>query len=180
MLFIDAMNASIAMGILGIVAVLFDTPLIFPSLGATAYLAFAHPHEHQGQMKNTFFSHLFGAVIGLSMFKIVIVGFSSQHALSVFEIILNENAFSTGVLWLYVLSSALSIGLTQLFMVFTGTEHSPACSTTLIFSLGLFQHIWEVGVLMLGVLLLLVCGAVLNKLAGFAPAFRPLNTKGHP
>ncbi len=177
---IDALNVTVAMGIVGILAVLFNMPLIFPSLGATAYLLFAHTHEHQGQMKNAFFSHLFAAVIGLAMFKIVIVDFGNQHAISALEIILNEKSFSVSILWWYVVSSALSIGFTQLIMVFTGTEHSPAGSTTLIFSLGLFQHIWEVGVLMLGVLLLLICSEILNRLAGFMPVIKSLNNKARP
>jgi len=177
---IDALNVTIAMGIVGILAVIFNMPLIFPSLGATAYLFFAHTHEHQGQMKNAFFSHLFGAIIGLSMFKIIIVDFGNQHAISALELILKEKSFSPDILWWYVVASALSIGLTQLIMVTTGTEHSPAGSTTLIFSLGLFQHLWELGVLMLGVLLLIVCAEVLNRLTGFLPLVKSLNNKAEP
>ncbi len=65
-------------------------------------------------------------------------------------------------------------------MVFTGIGHSPASSTTLIFSLGLFQHIWEAGILMLGVLLLLVCAEILNRLAGYTPVVKSLNNKVYP
>lgn len=67
------------------------------------------------------------------MFKIVIVIFGNQHTASALDIILNKKLFHTGMLWLYVVSSALSVVLTQIIMVFTHTEHSPACSTAFFF-----------------------------------------------
>jgi CBS-domain-containing membrane protein len=169
MLIIDAFNATLAMGILGLLAVLFRAPLIFPSLGATAYLLFAHPQEHQAQVKNSFFGHVIGAFVGWGMFKLIVMNLSGGHATSTLEMLRPEMAMPITTMWLYVAAAALSIGLTLAIMVKTGTEHSPACSTTLIFSLGLFQHLWQAVVLLTGVLLLLLCGRFLNRLAGFAP-----------
>lgn len=167
MLVIDAFNATLAMGILGLLAVLFREPLIFPSLGATAYLLFAHPQEHQAQVKKSFFGHAIGAFVGWGAFKFIVRGLSEQHTSSALEMLQPGGSMPVSTMWLYVAAAAISIGLTLAIMVVTGTEHSPACSTTLIFSLGLFQHLRQIGVLLAGVLLLLLCGQILNRLAGF-------------
>jgi CBS-domain-containing membrane protein len=169
MLFVDAFNATMAMGILGVLAFVFNEPMIFPSLGATAYLLFAHPHEHQAQFKNALAGHLIGAGVGWIAFKVIVVGFSREHTISTLEILKPQSDLSMEMMWFYVAAAAISIGLTLAIMVGTKTEHSPACSTTLIFSLGIFQHLWQVGVLMAGVLLLLLSGYILNWLAGFSP-----------
>jgi CBS domain-containing membrane protein len=51
-------------------------------------------------------------------------------------------------------------------MVWLGVPHPPAGATTLIVSLGLLTTLPEIGVLMLGVILLLVQGFTINRLAG--------------
>ncbi|MCH2448526.1 MAG: HPP family protein [Gracilimonas sp.] len=170
MLIIDALNALLSMAIVGGLALVFREPMLFPSLGATAYVLFAHPHEHQGQFKNTFFSHLMAAFIGWATFYLVAIKMGGDHQVNVLDI------FQTGTLqsqmdgiWLYVASPAIATGLTLAAMVATHTEHSPAASTTLVFALGIFQHAWQIGIVMVGVTILLICGAVLNRLAGFEP-----------
>jgi len=169
MLGVDAANATLAMGILGVLAMLFRMPLIFPSLGATAYLLFAHPQEHQAQVRNSFFGHVIGALVGWGVFKVVVTNLSGGHVTSTLQMLQPDMAMPMATMLPYVVAAALSIGLTLAIMVGTGTEHSPACSTTLIFSLGLFQHLWQGAVLLTGVLLLLLCGRFLNRLAGFKP-----------
>ena len=51
-------------------------------------------------------------------------------------------------------------------MVWLRVPHPPAGATTLIVSLGLIATIPKLAVLMLGVLLLVVQGFVINRLAG--------------
>jgi CBS-domain-containing membrane protein len=51
-------------------------------------------------------------------------------------------------------------------MVWLRVPHPPAGATTLIVSLGLVTTIPKLGVLMLGVLLLVVQGFAINRLAG--------------
>jgi len=167
MLAINAANATAAMGAVGLLAVLAREPMIFPSLGATAYLLFAHPHEHQSRFRNALLGHLAGAVIGWAALKFFVAGIGGVHVSAALEILQPGAPSSMARQWLYVAASATSIGLTLAFMVATGTEHSPACSTALLFSLGVFQHLWQIGVLLVGVALLLVCGGVLNRVAGF-------------
>ena len=179
MLAIDAANATVAMGAVGLLAVLVREPMIFPSLGATAYLLFAHPHEHQARFRNAFLGHLAGAVIGLAALKLFVADIGGIHVSAALEILQPGASWSMAHQWLYVAASATSIGLTLVFMVATGTEHSPACSTALLFSLGVFQHLWQIGVLLAGVAVLLVCGRVLNHVAGFSgPAERSKGAGG--
>jgi len=173
MLAVDAANATVAMGVIGLLAVLVREPMIFPSLGATAYLLFAHPHEHQSGFRNAFLGHLVGAVIGWAALKLLVAGVGGVHVSTAFEILRPGSRSSMADQWLYVAASAVSIGLTLAFMVATKTEHSPACSTTLLFSLGVFQHLWQVGVLLAGVALLLVCGGVLNRAVGYGETALP-------
>ena len=179
MIAIDAANATVAMAAVGLLAVLAREPMIFPSLGATAYLLFAHPHEHQARFRNALLGHLAGALIGLAALKLFVTGIGGVHVSAALEILQPGARWSMAHQWLYVAAAATSIGLTLAFMVATGTEHSPACSTTLLFSLGVFQHLWQIGVLVAGVALLLVCGRVLNHLAGFGgPAERSKGAGG--
>ena len=170
MLLIDALNAMISMAIVGGLALVFREPMMFPSLGATAYVLFAHPHEHQGQFKNTFFSHLMAAVIGWATFYVVAIKMGGGHQVSVMDILQNGALQSQmDGIWLYVASPAIATGLTLAAMVATHTEHSPAASTALIFALGLFQHAWQIGIVMAGVVILLIFAKLLNRWAGYRP-----------
>lgn len=47
-----------------------------------------------------------------------------------------------------------------------------------MFSLGVFQHFWQIAALMAGVVLLLVCGQTLNRLAEFITNPRQLRPDG--
>jgi hypothetical protein len=49
-------------------------------------------------------------------------------------------------------------------MVLLKTPHPPAGATTLIVSLGVLPHVWQLGVLMLAVVLLTLQAYVINRL----------------
>lgn len=61
-------------------------------------------------------------------------------------------------------AAALSLGLTAGVMVWVGTPHPPAGATTLIVSLGLLRTGPQIGELLLGVVLLVVQGFLVNRL----------------
>jgi len=167
MVAVDGANAVVAMGALGLLALLVREPMVFPSLGATAYLMLAHPHEHQSRFRNAFFGHLAGAVIGWLALKLLVAGIGPVHVETALAVLSSGSLPGTIARWLYVAASAVAIGLTLVVMVATGIEHSPACSTTLLFALGVFQHWWQIGVVLGGVVVLVVCGTLLNHLAGY-------------
>jgi len=60
----------------------------------------------------------------------------------------------------------LSLGLTSGAMVWLKVPHPPAGATTLIVSLGILRQPWQLAVLMFAVVLLVLQGLVINRLAG--------------
>jgi CBS-domain-containing membrane protein len=75
-------------------------------------------------------------------------------------------ALTVGVTWPWVISAALSLGLTSGLMVLLKSPHPPAGATTLIISLGLLTQPIKLVILMLAVVLLTVQAFVINRLAG--------------
>ena len=61
-------------------------------------------------------------------------------------------------------------------MVWLGVPHAPAGATTLIVSLGLLRTPEQLAILMLAVVLLILQGFAINRLAGLPyPAWAPRN-----
>jgi CBS-domain-containing membrane protein len=147
------LNGLLTIGILAAVAMTTDTPSLFPSLGPTAFLLFYTPHLPTASPRNTIAGHLIG----------VLAGYAS---LALFGLLHNPPALVAGVDAARVGAAALSLGLTAGVMVWLKVPHPPAGATTLIVSLGLIATIPKLGVLMLGVLLLVGQGFVINRLAG--------------
>ena len=82
-------------------------------------------------------------------------------------------ALALGVTWPNVAAAALSLGLTSGAIVWCRAPHPPA-GATLIVSLGILHEPWQLGVLMLGVVLLVLQGFAINRLAGIdSPAWAP-------
>ena len=83
-------------------------------------------------------------------------------------------ALTTGVSSSRVGAAAISLGLTAGVMVWCRVPHPPAGATTLIVSLGILHEPWQLAVLMLAVLLLVLQGLGINRLAGVPyPLWRP-------
>ncbi len=109
-------------------AFLSGQPFIFPSLGPSAFnLVQNDPRENTA--RKVIGGHLIGLVCGLISYKIFAPGLSLTHVYS---------GHPAGMLGLS-LSGLVSVMLTTAAMMFTRSEHSPACATTLIVSLGLLS-----------------------------------------
>jgi CBS-domain-containing membrane protein len=146
-------NGLISIGLMAAAALLTGAPLIFPSLGPTAFLLFYTPLQPAASPRNTLGGHLIGALAG-------------YFALVVFGLVDAAPALASGVTAPRVGAAALSLGLTSGVMVWTKLPHPPAGATTLIVSLGILREPWQLAVLMLAVALLAVQGLVINRLAG--------------
>lgn len=146
-------NGLVSIALMSVVALLTRQPFVFPSLGPTAFLLFYTPTQPAASPRNTFFGHLIGAVAG-------------YLSLAIFGLLDVGPALVVGVTWARVGAAALSLALTSGVMVWLRVPHPPAGATTLIVSLGLLTTIPKLGVLMLGVILLLVQGFTINRLAG--------------
>lgn len=154
-------NGVVAIGLMAAAALVTGVPFIFPSLGPTAFLLFYTPLLPTACPRNTLGGHAIGAAAG-------------YLALALFGLTDNAPALVEGVGWSRVGAAALSLGLTSGAMVWARVPHPPAGATTLIVSLGILREPWQLGVLMIAVLLLVTQGFVINRLAGIDyPLWRP-------
>lgn len=146
-------NGVVSIGIMSAAAVLTGQPLIFPSLGPTAFLLFYTPTVPAASPRNTILGHAIGAAAG-------------YLSLVVFGLTDTAPALADGVTWPRVGAAAASLGLTSGLMVWARVPHPPAGATTLIVSLGIITTPPQLAVLMLAVVLLVLQGYVINHLAG--------------
>ena len=146
-------NGFISIGLMALAALVTGAPFIFPSLGPTAFLLFYTPRAPAASPKNTLIGHLIGAGAG-------------YLALVVFGLTDHEPALVEGVTLARTGAAALSLGLTAGVMAWVRAPHPPAGATTLIVSLGILTDPVHLGVLMLAVVLLVLQGFVINRLAG--------------
>ena len=146
-------NGVLAIGIMAVAALVTGAPFIFPSLGPTAFLLFYTPLLPSACPRNALGGHAIGAAAG-------------YLSLLLFGLTDNAPALVEGVAWDRVGAAALSLGLTSGAMVWARVPHPPAGATTLIVSLGILREPWQLGVLMVAVLLLVAQGFVINRLAG--------------
>lgn len=154
-------NGVVAIGLMAVATLVTGAPFIFPSLGPTAFLLFYTPLLPAACPRNTLGGHAIGAAAG-------------YLALALFGLTHNAPALVEGVAWSRVGAAALSLGLTSGAMVWARVPHPPAGATTLIVSLGILREPWQLGVLMIAVLLLVTQGFVINRLAGIDyPLWRP-------
>ena len=163
-------NGLISIALMAIAALLTRAPFIFPSLGPTAFLLFYTPTAPPACPRNTLCGHLIGALAG-------------WLSLLIFGLTTAPPALTGGVDWARVGAAGLSLALTAGLMVIFRVPHPPAGATTLIVSLGLMPHLWQIGVLMLAVLILTLQGLIINRLAGieypfWGPTSNRLNQAG--
>ncbi len=156
-------NGAVTTAVLALLAHWMRSPLIFPSLGPTAFLLFHRPLAKAACPRNTIAGHLIAILIG--WLSLVLLGLTEAHP-----------DLKSGVTGARVVAAALSIGLTSGLMVLLSVPHPPAGATTLIVSLGLIHEPEQYPLLMAGVVLLLVQGFLINRAAGLPyPLWGPVD-----
>lgn len=146
-------NGVLSIALMSLAAFVTGQPFIFPSLGPTAFLLFYTPTQPAASPRNTLCGHAIGASAG-------------YLSLVVFGLVHTGPALAVGVTPGRVGAAALSLGLTSGLMAWLKVPHPPAGATTLIVSLGILRKPEELAVLMVAVLLLVLQGYVINRLAG--------------
>jgi CBS-domain-containing membrane protein len=146
-------NGIISIGAMAAAALVTGEPFVFPSLGPTAFLLFYTPLAPAASPRNTIAGHAIGAAAG-------------YLALVVFGLTEAAPALATSVTAARVGAAAMSLGLTAGVMVWARVPHPPAGATTLIVSLGILREPEQLAVLMVAVVLLVIQGLVINRLAG--------------
>src|SRR5215468_8424093 len=100
-------NGFVSIAILAGLALVFQTPFVFPSVGPTAFMLYFMPLEPTASPRNTLCSHAIG--IGCGYAALWLVGL--EHA---------PSAILEGLYWPRVLAAALSLATTGALMVLLG------------------------------------------------------------
>jgi CBS domain-containing membrane protein len=162
------LNGCLSIGLMAGAAFALQSPLVFPSLGATAFLLFTSPHAPAASPRNTVLGHVVGVAMGwlsLAAFGLLDAG------PAVVDMITVPRAGA----------AALSLGLTACLLTWLRSPHPPGGATTLIVSLGLFTTPAELLALLLAVLALVAQGVVINRLAGIDyPLWSPRPATSRP
>ena len=146
-------NGFISIAILCGLAKLLETPFIFPSLGATAFLVFFTPTTPAASPRNTLCSHAVAIACGYAALWVT----GLQHA---------GPAIVTHLSWTRILAVALSLATTGALLILLNVPHPPAAATALIVSLGVVTRPAYLFVLEAAVALLVVQAIVINRLTG--------------
>ena len=145
-------NAGISIGIMTGAASYTDQPLIFPSLGPSAFLFFYQPSAPSSSPRNAILAH--GSAILIGWLCLRLFGIETPTA--------------------QIEAVALSLSLLSALMIATNLPHPPAASTTLIVSLGLITGAQQLIALMVAVVLLTMQAFVINRLSGISyPLWKP-------
>jgi CBS-domain-containing membrane protein len=146
-------NGFITIGLLALLALVTDSPFVFPSLGPTAYLFFFSPLAEASSPRNTILGHAIGLICGYAAFALTVAS-SPPFGLH------------PGVHGARVLAAALSLSATGALMALFRVSHPPAGATTLIVSLGIISQPKELVIIEVAVILLTVQALAINRLAG--------------
>jgi CBS-domain-containing membrane protein len=142
---------TLGIGVMSLAAYLSHSPMIFASLGPTAFLFFYSPRSKSASPRNALMGHFIACAVGFA-------------ALNIFGI--HETISYDSMKWGYIFTCAFSLGLTSAFMVLLNCPHPPAGSTTLIVALGFLHQVSQLSLLMLAVVMLTALSLLLNRLAG--------------
>jgi CBS domain-containing membrane protein len=146
-------NGFISIAILTVVAKVFQTPFIFPSLGATAFLVFFTPTTPAASPRNT----LCGQAVGIACGYGALVATGLQHA---------GPATDVDLSWTRILAVSLALATTSALMILLNVPHPPGAATSMIVALGVVTRPAYLVVLEAAVALLVVQAILINRLTG--------------
>jgi hypothetical protein len=148
-----ALGSLFAIALSGLWAWLFDEPLLFPSLGATAFLFFETPLAEVGTPRNAIVGHM--VAIGAAL-----------ASLGAFGLLDAPSVYVEGVTPARIGAVAFSVAVTGGVLRLLRAAHPPAGATTIIVSSGLLAKPHQVAAVVGGVALITAAGWALNRLMG--------------
>jgi CBS-domain-containing membrane protein len=143
----------LALLVSGLAASVLKEPLLFPSLGPTAFLFFEYPLAAGASPRNTLIGHFVAVLAG-------------ALSLAIFGLLDHPSILEEGVTLARVGAAALSMALTGAILLLLRSSHPPAGASVLIVSLGLLQTPLEMLMLLIGVVLLTIVGWTINRAFG--------------
>jgi len=152
----DAIWAPLSAGLLilavGLVGLGLHQPLLFPSLGPTAFLQSETPDQPSARPYNSIVGHLIGLMAGF--LAVWVVGASNAPS------VLSAHVLTAPRVW----ASVLAVGLTLLGGILLKASHPPAAATTLLAALGGFPpSLHSTVTVMGGVVLITLLGELLRR-----------------
>ena len=151
-------GAATAIGVISVAAIWTSQPLIFPSLGPSAFLFLSQPTASSSCPRNAILSH------GLA----VLVGWFSY---GLFTHVLAFEPFDA-----QIGAATLALGLIAGLMVTANIAHAPAASTALIVAMGLMVQWHQLVAVMAAVVLLTFVCYLVNRLSGIVYPLWPVGT----
>lgn len=158
---ISGFNGALSVGLLAVLALLAQEPIIFPSVGASAFILFYRPLVAAASPRNVLLGHGIGVLTGWA-------------SLWVFGLLTAPSALDAGMDGMRVGAIAAGMGLCAAMMVWLRAAHPPAAATSLLVSMGLIPSLWHLGLLLLGAGILVLQAFVMHRIAGVKyPAWAP-------
>lgn len=131
----------------GLIALLFGQPWMFPSLGPSAFLQAEDPDRKSARFYNVIVGHLVGLASGIA--AVLVVGASNAPGVLASDILTPVR----------LEAAVLSAVLTMIGLSLLRASHPPAAATMLLVALGGFPPTWKTASTVLaGVLVLAVLG----------------------
>ena len=149
----DGTAAALLLAVTAVLAVLTGQPLVFPSLGPTAYVLVRRPDV--GSTRRVVGGHAIGLLAGVLAYRLLAAGLVVTGPLPPMSATTVRLAAA----------AVLSVALTTAGMVALDAEHAPACATTLICALGLLRTPVETGGVLLSVAVLLAAHRLFSRVA---------------
>jgi CBS-domain-containing membrane protein len=148
-----ALGSFCGIALSGLCAWAFKQPLLFPSLGATAFLFFETPLAEVGTPRNAIIGHFVAIVAALA-------------ALGAFGLLGAPSAYVQGVTPARIGAVAFAVALTGGALRVLRAAHPPAGATTIIVASGLLASFHQVVAVAAGVVLLTAACWFLNRAFG--------------
>ena len=145
--------AAVSIAVIGLLALAAQTPFLFPSLGATAFILITAPATAPASARNAVSAHVIGAVAGCASFHL----FALDRATA---------TLSNGGGVEHVAACALALAVTCGVMTLARLAHPPAGATTLICALGFLPQWWHVPMVAASVVLLTLTIRGLQRAGG--------------
>lgn len=139
----EGAKVGILLTVPALIAWVTGRPLIFPSLGPSAFALMMDRNE-EITARQMIGSHLVGVICGFLTFNVLAYGFSVTEL---------PSSLSPALLKLAA-SGVISVVLTTVVMLAARIPHAPACATTMIVSLGLLSTFADGFFIMLAVLVM--------------------------
>lgn len=148
-----SVNGGIVIFTLSILAWLTGQPLVFPSLGPTAYVLFTRPFSEAAAPRSVVLSHL--GCIGCGLLAWVSVSFVTGHTVS-----LDQPGLAQCV------SANVGFVLAVLLLLRLSLPHPPACATALMIATGAITGWWNLGLMAGGIVVIAFQGFFVYRLLG--------------